>query len=48
MAKRKDHRHLGGWPNMDKHKALEAARSVGADFALAKPFTEEELLEAVA
>ena len=38
----------GGWPNMDKHKALEAARSVGADYALAKPFSEEELLEAVA
>ncbi|NQU61281.1 MAG: response regulator [Rhodospirillales bacterium] len=38
----------GGWGTMDKHKALEAAKRVGADCVLAKPFTNEELLEAVA
>jgi len=38
----------GGWGNMDKHKALEAAMRVGADRVLAKPFTNEALLEAVA
>jgi CheY-like chemotaxis protein len=36
-----------GWKSMDKKKALEAAGQVGADFILAKPFTEEDLLKAL-
>ncbi len=38
----------GGWEGMDKEKALQAAKRVGADFALAKPFMEEDLLKALA
>lgn len=36
----------GGWEDMNKQEtaaALENARRVGADFALAKPFLEEDL-----
>ena len=33
---------------MDKEKTLHAAKRVGADFALAKPFMEEDLLKALA
>ena len=36
-----------GWKSMEKKKALEAAEQVGADFILAKPFTEEDLLKAL-
>ncbi len=36
-----------GWKSMEKEKALEAAEQVGADFILAKPFTEEDLLKAL-
>ncbi len=36
-----------GWKSMDKKKALEAAEQVGADFILAKPFAEEDLLKAL-
>ena len=37
----------GGWKDMDKEKALEAAERVGADSILAKPFMEEDLLKAL-
>ena len=36
-----------GWKSMEKKKALEAAEKVGADFILAKPFSEEDLLKAL-
>ncbi|MFQ5763931.1 MAG: response regulator [Rhodospirillales bacterium] len=38
----------GGWEGMDKEKTLQAAKRVGADSALAKPFMEEHLIEALA
>ncbi len=38
----------GGWEGMDKEKTLHAAKRVGADFVLAKPFMEEDLLKALA
>lgn len=38
----------GGWEGMDKEKTLHAAKGVGADFALAKPFMKEDLLQALA
>ena len=38
----------GGWEGMDKEKTLHAAQRVGADYVLAKPFMEEDLLKALA
>lgn len=37
----------GGYASMTPEKALQAASKIGADAALAKPFTAEELEQAV-
>jgi len=37
----------GGYGDVDKHQALAAAKRIGADDVLPKPFTEEDLLKAM-
>ena len=38
----------GGWENQSAEKALSAARKIGANWALKKPFTADEFNEAIA